>query len=127
MNEKDFMRGLFGMMFGMMEDDSKPTGGGTATPDEIRAAGELYCTKHDFAVGQLVTWKEGMDNCKYPKPGCPAVVVEKDDSLRSGMGTDGHLGGNHDYAPHGIRIGIIQGKGTFECYWVDANRFQPYE
>lgn len=124
MNGNDFMMSLMGAMENMNEMDE---GGHDATPEEIKALGASYLEKHNFELWQLVTWKDGMDNCKYPKPGEPAVIIEKGE-FRSDKGDDGTMGGNHDCEPHSIRIGIVQSRtGSFEAYWVDGNRFQPYE
>lgn len=109
-------------------DVEKDSGRG-GTPEELKALGARYLEKHEFELGQLVTWKEGMKTCKFPDYGKPAVVIEMAD-IRSGLGDDGHISGNHDYEPNHIRIGVVLkggGEDSFEAYWVDANRFKPYE
>ncbi len=95
----------------------------TGSAEKLMELGQSYLGKHEFHLGQLVTWKPGMKNSIWPKEGKPAVVI----GLNPG-GTDPRedTGSPHFNAPRGIRIGLLSIDGAFEGYWTDENRLQPY-
>jgi hypothetical protein len=91
-------------------------------PEELRRLGELYNQRHEFKVGDLVTFKPGMSDSKFPNEGEPAVVVE----TRPGRRVEGRQFTQMFDIPADIRIGLADYSGDFLCYWMDGNRFQPY-
>lgn len=94
-----------------------------ATAEETKEAGRRYLERHEFKLGQLVKYKEGMCTGMHPVEGEAAVIIDMQDGLRS----EHESGSNHGYEPSEIRIGFIDTDGILEGVWVDANRFEPYE
>jgi len=96
-----------------------------AQAQALKALGDSYLTKHEFKPGDLVQLKAGLNILKEPAYGEVAFVLEVQSGRRN---SDTNSGGNHEYEPTEIRIGIISGMSEqFEGYWVDANRFEPYK
>ncbi len=98
------------------DDDAPP-----ATPEELAELGARYLVKHDFKPGDLVAWKPGLRDCKWPKEGSAGVVMEVILEHRR----EESDGGNHYYEPIDVRVGVVVNE-TFEGFWIDGNRLEPY-
>ncbi len=105
---------------GLRGSDDKNTP--PATPEELAELGARYLRKHEFKPGDLVQWKPGLCNSRYPKKGSASVVIEV---IPGRSSTTKNAGANHCYEPNDIRVGVVVG-GDFEGFWSDSNRFEPY-
>lgn len=84
--------------------------------------------KNSFAVGELVTWKEGLSNRKIPSHGHPAIVTEVLDTPIF----DGNDNNSSGYfrEPTDIKVGVIVPSGdgeTFSEYYVDSRRMRHFD
>lgn len=80
--------------------------------------------RHDFSIGELVTWKPGLKHMQFPRLGRPAIVVEilETPVVNSYVPPDSpYFGEILD-----IRVGVIGDDGAFHLYHVPSNRFQPF-
>lgn len=77
-----------------------------------------------FEPGNLVQWKPGMKNHKFPDYGQPMVVLE----VMTGARMGGEVGTPMQFEPASIRIAIIDNDDEeFMAYGYDANRLMPYK
>ena len=90
---------------------------------KLRDAYELMNQKHEFRPGDLVTWKSGLKNGRYPESGQPAIVtrVYRDPILRRDMDS----GSNHFNEPLDMVVMVDTGDELSEFH-VDSRRFQPF-
>lgn len=75
----------------------------------------------DFQQGDIVFWKDGLKNRKFPLYGQPGVVVEyfSDEKIVSDEG-----GGSQYFRELlNIRIGFIHEDGDFVTFYFDPHRF----
>lgn len=78
---------------------------------------------HDFKVGDLVTWKSGLKNGRYPEKNYPAVVtrIYPEPLTRADM----ESGSNHFREPLDLVILVDTGDEVSEFH-VDSRRFKRY-
>lgn len=94
------------------------------TPEALTAAAAAFHTPHEFAGGQLVTWKRGMKNRRSPDYGEPAIVIEV---LQSPLVNPGDESGTPYFRePLDIIIGTLDAEGDLLCFHYDSRRFEPY-
>ena len=89
---------------------------------------EALQTRHVFKPGDLVVWKPGLLNRRFPKDNCPAVVVEvlatpiHDQELDSGS--------TYYREPLDVVLGVFaedEGRSPMFMTWhFDSRRFQPW-
>lgn len=98
-------------------------------PPEIEARRilDLYDdmnTACQFSKGDLVTWKQGLKNGRYPQKNYPAIVtrIYKEPITRSDM----ESGSNHFREPLDLVILVDTGDEVSEFH-VDSRRFRLYE
>lgn len=97
---RDLNKEFHDLMFGNMQNNgSEPA----ATAEEIKAAGMLYLEKNEFKLGDLITWKDGMRDCRFPEYGKPAVVID----ILVGQRSATDDSGNHENEPWDVRIGLL--------------------
>ena len=77
-----------------------------------------------FATGDLVTWKQGLKNGRYPQKNYPAIVTRIYDTPISR--SDMESGSNHFREPLDLVILVDTGDEVSEFH-VDSRRFKPYE
>lgn len=77
-----------------------------------------------FSSGDLVTWKQGLKNGRYPQKNYPAIVTRtyKEPISRSDM----ESGSNHFREPLDLVILVDTGDEVSEFH-VDSRRFKHYE
>ncbi len=77
-----------------------------------------------FSTGDLVTWKQGLKNGRYPQKNYPAIVtrVYEEPLSRSDM----ESGSNHFREPLDLVILVDTGDEVSEFH-VDSRRFKHYE
>lgn len=91
---------------------------------EVMAAYEVFTKQNEFKIGQLVTWKDRMQNRTKPDYGQPAIIVEifskpKVDTTKS-------AGSPYFDEPLDLRLGFIDDDGDFMTLLFDSRRFRPY-
>lgn len=94
------------------------------SPERVRDAGQRYAVQHEFAPGQLVVWKPGLKNRRWPEYGVPAAVLEISRGQRH---PSTQSGGTSYMEPLELRLGLFDPHNDFEGYWYDINRFEPYQ
>ena len=77
-----------------------------------------------FATGDLVTWKQGLKNGRYPQKNYPAIVTRIYDTPISR--SDMESGSNHFREPLDLVILVDTGDEVSEFH-VDSRRFKPYK
>ena len=77
-----------------------------------------------FATGDLVTWKQGLKNGRYPQKNYPAIVTRIYDTPISR--SDMESGSNHFREPLDLVILVDTGDEVSEFH-VDSRRFKAYE
>ena len=81
-----------------------------------------------FRKGQLVTWKDGLRNRKYPAYGEVAVVRDVLTSpIHDGCDEARCTGSPNFGEPLTLVLALIDPDGDFLEYYYDGRRFQPAE
>jgi len=97
-----------------------------ASAERLRSLGESYLIANSYNPGELLQWKEGLKDAKWPDYSEPVVVLEVAPGRRS-SGTDSD---NHHNEPADIRVGVLHNESKhgqmLYGYWMDSNRFEPY-
>jgi hypothetical protein len=84
---------------------------------------EMFRIEHQFNVGQVVRWKEGLRNKRLPRVGEPAIVVEV---LEAPIRADSDAGSAYFCEPLDIVLGVLDPDGDFVTFYFDKRRFEPY-
>lgn len=91
--------------------------------NQLKYACENLLKKENFAVGQIVKWKENLKNRKLPYKNQPAIVVSiLDEPVIS---TNEESGSPYFLETLDIILGIIV-DDTFLTFYYDSRRFEPY-
>lgn len=94
----------------------------------LRERYQALVRRHPFAPGDLVTWKTGMANCRAPKPGQPAIVVEV--LATPVMDSEQNSGSTYFREPLDLVLGVIWDdgptRGSFITFHFNSQRFEPY-
>lgn len=86
-------------------------------------------TRHVFKPGDLVLWKEGLRNRRYPSNGKPAIVLEV---LQQPVTDDEDNSASMYFRePLDLVLGCFidegEGRGDFSSWHVDSRRFKPWQ
>lgn len=89
---------------------------------------ESLNTRHAFVPGDLVCWKPGMRNRRFPRDGRPAVVLEV---LATPVpDSDTESGSTYFREPLDLVLGLFldegEHRGDFLSWHFDSRRFQPW-
>jgi len=92
----------------------------------LRERYDSFTNRHEFAPGDLVTWKVGMRNKRIPRYGQPAVVIERlAKAVRDG---ERDAGSPYFQEPLDVVLGVICDeaplRGEFLCFAYDSRRFR---
>jgi len=80
---------------------------------------------HEFAKGQLVRWKPGLRNRRYPLYGNPAIVLE---IFKKPVGMSSDDPSSPYYRePVDIQLGLIDSDQDFLTFFFDKRRFEPFD
>ncbi|WP_295407858.1 hypothetical protein [uncultured Thiocystis sp.] len=84
---------------------------------------------HRVSPGELVTWKPGLKNKRYPRYGHPAVVIEVLETPLLDREDDA---GSTDFRePLDLVLGLIwddgPSRGELVTFHYDSRRFQPWQ
>jgi len=84
-----------------------------------------YQAQHEFKVGDLIQWKSGLRNKRFPAYGAPVIVVE---SHPGRVNTVGEPSSSYFSERLDLTIATIDGDGDgdFMFYTVDSARFEPF-
>jgi hypothetical protein len=75
--------------------------------------------------GQLVRWKPGMRNRRFPKYGEPAIVIGPADGII--IAEQDEPASPYFREPLDLVIGILDEDGDFICFHVDSHRLEPWQ
>ncbi|MBE2295453.1 MAG: hypothetical protein IAF00_10890 [Phycisphaerales bacterium] len=75
--------------------------------------------------GMLAVWKPGLKNCRFPRYGEPAVVIEVLDPPL--INHKAEAWSPYYREPLDLLLGILYQDNKFLAYHFDSRRFQPYE
>ncbi len=85
--------------------------------------------RHRFAPGDLVTWKAGLANRRYPKPGQLAVVIEVLE--QPVLDNEVNSGSTYFREPLDIILGVIwdeeHDRGQFVTFHFNSQRFELHQ
>lgn len=82
---------------------------------------DSYREAQTFAPGDLVEWKEGLKNRRYPSYGEPVIVVEVYDEP---IYVDNDSGSQYFREPLNIKLGWVDKDGEFAVFHYDSSRFR---
>ncbi|WP_069471654.1 hypothetical protein [Candidatus Marithrix sp. Canyon 246] len=80
---------------------------------------------HEFKVGDLVKWKQGLTNKILPEINQPAIVIKllKEPLIDR---LDEEAGSRYYREPLDIILGLFDDKDEFLMFYYDKRRFEPY-
>ena len=106
-------------------DDNNAHDYGNEYIDKLKLTCQNFLRKESFEVGQIVKWKEGLRNRKFPFNNQPAIVVSVLE--KPVISTDYNKSGSPFYLePLDIILGIIVDDGVFLTFYHDSRRFEAY-
>jgi len=80
---------------------------------------------HEFKVGDLVKWKQGLKNKKLPYINQPTIVIQLlKEPLIDRLDED--AGSSYYREPLDIILGLFDDKDEFLMFHYDKRRFEPY-
>jgi hypothetical protein len=80
---------------------------------------------HEFKVGDLVKWKQGLKSKKLPYMNQPAVVIQLlEKPLINRL--DEEAGSPYYREPLDIILGVFDDEDEFLMFYYDKRRFEPY-
>ena len=89
---------------------------------------EALNTPHTFKPGDLVCWKSGMRNRRFPREGNPAVVLEV--LATPHLDSETETGSTYYREPLDLVLGLFleegEHRGDFLCWHFDSRRFTPW-
>lgn len=83
---------------------------------------ELFKIENNFKEGQLVTWKKGLKNRRYPKYDEPAIVIEV--LTQPVFSDESESGSRYFREPLDIILGVMI-DNDFEIFHYDKRRLIP--
>lgn len=122
-SNKELMGALAELMSAVKEKDYDPSGIKKVEP--LREALQQFQVQHNFQVGDIVRWKNGMKNRKKPVYGEPAVVVEyvHDNPI---LLTERGAETPYFREPLNLLLGLLDEDNDFVVYHYDSRRFEPW-
>ncbi|MCP4700725.1 MAG: hypothetical protein GY862_28305 [Gammaproteobacteria bacterium] len=102
---------------------SQPSGTGSISEiQKLRAKVDLLQQENKFNPGDIVRWKLGLKNRKYPKDGQPAYVLEcLADEIRK---EDKDPGSPYFREPLDIILACLEEDGDLLIFHYDSRRFE---
>lgn len=91
---------------------------------QLKSVCKSFIKKESLEVGQIVKWKEHLQNRKLPHKNQPAIVIAILD--KPVISTDEEAGSPYFLETLDIILGVIVENGTFLTYYYDSRRFEPY-
>jgi hypothetical protein len=81
--------------------------------------------KEKFQLGQLVQWKENLQNRILPEEGQPAIVLKMLDEPI--IQDNKEPGSPYFREPLDIVLGVLDSKNRFITLYYDSSRFEVYK
>lgn len=119
---------LLGKLLEAVQEDAKgPLSCGEAQTraGELRKQYDIFTQRHDFEVGQLVCWKEGLKHKKRPRQGEPAVVIGVLEEPI--LAPTDEPGSPYFREPLDLVLGVLDEDGDFMTFHYDSRRFEPFQ
>ena len=94
---------------------------------QLKSVCKSFLKKESLEVGQIVKWKEHLQNRKVPHKNQPAIVIAILD--KPVISTDNDFSSPYFLENLDIILGIIVKNGTFFTFYTfyyDSRRFEPY-
>ncbi|GEM_PF-1251579 len=93
--------------------------------DLVDKAERFLGSPTDFAIGDIVRWKPGLKNKKYPKEGQYAVVIEQ---LKDAIRQDQRDSGTPYFRePLDLGLASLDEDGDLVVFYYDKRRFELYQ
>jgi len=105
-------------------EDESPGDYGESYIQKLQALYESFSKEIEFKPGQLVVWKDGLQNKKLPHKNQPAIVVKV---LDSPLFEDKDSGTPYFQEPLDLVLAVIgENKGELLVFYYDKRRFRLY-
>jgi hypothetical protein len=93
--------------------------------EDLKKRNTLFSQKYNFNKNDIVKWKKGLKNRKFPTENQPAIIV---DILNPPLkNTEQEAGSPYFRESLDVILGIIDEKrGDFIVFHYDSRRFEPY-
>ncbi|WP_157214639.1 hypothetical protein [Polaromonas sp. CF318] len=91
------------------------------TKQLLKALLQSYRVRQNFSVGDIVQWKPGLKNRRFPAEVTPAIVVEVFNVPVTNPITD--HGSPYFQEVLDMKIGVVTDTGNMNTYVVDSARF----
>lgn len=87
--------------------------------DLLKSNLALLNEKHNFNIGDIVVWKEGLKNRRFPEYSQPGIVIQTyNEQVKD---NDSDIGESYD-----IQIGFIEDDSLFFVFNYNSSRFTNY-
>jgi hypothetical protein len=106
------------------KESEQPKSYGEDDVKQLQESYDSFLQNHDFKKGELVKWKRGLKNRKFPEENQPAIVTELLDEPI--INSESNSGTPYFREPLNIALGIIDRDGDFLIFHYDKRRFEPY-
>ena len=88
--------------------------------EKLKAAQAIYAEKNEFSPGQIVTWKDGMQNKKSDGPFVVIKTLDRPEIDQEECPGSPYYRENLD-----ILLGTFGRDGDFRCFHYDSARMRP--
>ena len=93
--------------------------------NDLKILHKSFLKKTNFKVGQIVKWKKGLKNKRFPLENQPVIVLEVLDEPV--FDSETRSGSPYFFEPLDIVLGIIDSDGDFIRFYYDRMRFESYK
>lgn len=124
--QNDLLAEFLKMRTSQTEDSSKKEEKNYGEDDInlLKLVCQRFLEKESFEVGEIVKWKENLQNRKFPFPNQPAIVVAiLNEPL---VNKEDESGSPYFLENLDIILGVIDPDGTFLTFYYDSKRFERY-
>lgn len=111
-----------------LEDDEQIREYDPQGPKKIGRLEELFehfSRTHQFSPGDIVKWKDGFKNRKFPRYNEPGVVIHYRPN-EDVFSDEEDAGSPYFREPLDLLIALLDEDGDFLLYHFDARRFEPW-
>lgn len=119
--KKDLLKVLLRKAF---DDKKSQTTDNQSKVEILKKLKNLYETKYEFAVGDLIKWKSQLKNKKFPDYNEPVIILEILDVPI--CDTKPEVGSTYFNEKLDIKVGMFR-DDTLLTFYFDSNRFEKFE